>query len=159
MSLSAKKFDALARSAFGSVLEAEGFSCTDSMRCTFYRQASDDLFHFVMPDPLRNLPKYDVKVFFSSPLLEQGAWESNFPDNLGIPTDTWSFLHSVSGVGPDQQLFWCRTEDGFLKDFEDRVKPALTRHALPFLKGYASLAQAIPAIRSKHYRAVAESCR
>jgi hypothetical protein len=62
-------------------------------------------------------------------------------------------------VGPDQQLFWCRTEDGFLKDFEDRVKPALTRHALPFLKGYASLAQAIPAIRSKHYRAVAESCR
>jgi hypothetical protein len=159
VTLSAKKFDALAKKAFGSILEPEGFSCLESTRCTFYRQIADDLFHFVVPDQLRNLPKYDVKVFFNSPRLEPGAWEGKFPDDIGIPTDTWSSLHSTSGVGPDQQLFWCRTEEGFLKDFEGRVRPALIMHAIPYLRGYMSLTQAIPAIRSKHYRAIAATCR
>lgn len=159
MRLNQKQFDALAKKAFGSVLEPHGFSCASSKRCTFYRKASEDLYHFIVPDPLIRLPKYDIKVFFSSPILEQESWAEKFPDDLGIPTDSCSYLHAVSGVGPDQQLFWCRTEEGLLNDFDQRIRPALLSHAIPYLSRYQSLQSAVPAIRHKHYLGIAEKYR
>ncbi|TGN38672.1 hypothetical protein [Marinobacter confluentis] len=151
------QFDKVAREAFGTILEPLGFSCSESQACTFYKAVSADLYHFVMPDQLHNLPKYDVKIFFHSPLLEPASWDDKFPDALGIPTESWSYLSSRSGVGPRQELFWCRTEEGFLRGFEEKVKPALLGFAVPYFDSVQTLGQAVPLIKSKHYAAVASA--
>jgi hypothetical protein len=137
--LTQKQFDILARRAFEPVLRSHGFSCERSNHCTFYRRMPGDIYHFIVPDPLRRLPKYDVKVFAHSPRLE-AAWDAKFPDALGIPTGSLSALHSRTGVGPNQELFFCRTEEGFIRDFEVRVRPALGIFALPYLDRLKSLA-------------------
>lgn len=151
------QFDKVAREAFGSFLEPLGFSSTESKACTFYREVSAGFYHFVMPDQLRNQPKYDVKVFFHSPLLEPESWRDWFPDALGIPTESWCYLSSRSGVGPRQELFWCRTEDGFMRGFEEKVKPALLGFAVPYFDSIQTLEQAVPLIKSKQYAAVASA--
>ena len=137
--LSQKQFDLVARRAFGSVLEPHGFSCADSKWCTFYRPLGNDLYHFIVPDRLRRLPKFDIHVFAHSPVLDPENWETRFPDTVGFPTGSLSYLHSRTGVGPDQELYFCRTEEGLMRDFEGRVKPALITFALPFLDRIKSL--------------------
>ncbi|WP_156480531.1 hypothetical protein [Aquipseudomonas alcaligenes] len=151
------KFDRIAREAFGSVLGPLGFSCSESKACTFYKKVGTELYHFVMPDQLSGQEKYDIKVFFHSPLLEPTAWNDKFPDTLGIPTDSWSYLSSRTGVGPRQELFWCRTEEGFMRNFESKVKPALLQFVAPYFDSIQTLEEAIPLIKSRHYVAVAST--
>lgn len=143
------QFDALARKSLGEVLGAHGFQCTLSKRSTFYREVTQGLFHVVLLDPLVRLPKYDVKIFPQSPLLEGEEWSRKFPDDLGIPTGSLSYLSSRTGVGPDQELYFCGSADIFEIDFNARVKPALVRFALPYLDKIGSCS-AIASLKGLH---------
>ena len=147
--LSRKQFDAEARRALSEVLGSHGFDCAASEGSTFYREASAGLFHIVLLDPLARLPKFDVRVFPHSPLLEGDGWAEKFPDSLGIPTGSLSYLHSRNGVGPDQELFFCKSTEVFLQDFGARVKPALLRFALPYLDRIRSVS-AIGELKGLH---------
>src|SRR5262249_20383236 len=144
--LSSKQFLRLARRAFGDVLEPAGFSCDASKFCTFYRRVAEDVYHFIRPVRSFRLPQYDLWVFPHSPKLERRFLEK-FPEELGPPTDVWCKLDPTEGVGLSQAWYWCRTEQGFLRDFRERVGPAMTKHALPFLDRIRCYEDMVPLIR------------
>lgn len=147
-------FDRVARDHFGAVLTNEGFSCAESRRSCFYREVSNDVFHFIMPDISVRGEWYDIRVFANSPRIEP-EFVARFPDDLGIPNGQLSYLDPRSGVGPDQKMYRCKTEDGFVRGFKSEVEPALVTKALPFLREINSLADFLPHIRSRFYRGAA----
>lgn len=149
--LSAKQFYRIARRAFGEVLEPSGFSFADSKTCTFYRQKGPDIWHIVRPVRSFRLPKYDLWVFPHSPRIEH-QFQQKFPDDLSPPTDVWCKLHPTEGVSLSQEWYSCRTEDGMLRDFAERVAPALMNYALPYLDRICSYDDLLPLIRSRYYR-------
>ena len=149
--MAAKQFYQLARQAFGEALEPLGFSAADSTACTFYRQVAGDIWHIIRPVRSFRLPQYDVWVFPHSPRLDP-AFQEAYPDELSPPTDAWCKLHPTEGVGLSQEWYWCRSEDGMLRDFAERVKPALLAHAIPFLDRVSSYDDLLPLIRSRYYR-------
>lgn len=59
---------------------------------------------------------------------------------------------TAEGVGLSQEWFWCRTEEGLLRDFAERVKPALLGHAVPYLDRVRRYQDLLPLIRSRYYR-------
>jgi hypothetical protein len=148
--LSAKQFYKVACRAFGEVLEPAGFTSEDSKICTFYRQSGPDIWHLIRPVRSFRFPQYDIWVFPHSPRIEP-QFQEKFPDDLSPPTDAWCKLHPTKGVGP-QEWYWCRTEDGMLRDFAERVKPAMLRHALSYLDQIGAYEDLLPLIRSRHYR-------
>lgn len=147
--LSTKEFETLAREAFGAVLAPHGFSANDSRHCTFWRKASAEIYHFVVPDKSRRNPQYTVNVFPHSPRLD-ADFSTKFPDDLGFATDVESYLSSKA-VGMYQEWFWCRTVDGFRRDFEARVRPALLSHAIPLLDQIESLEAMARVVRRGPY--------
>lgn len=149
--LSAKQFYRVACQAFGEVLEPAGFTSAASKVCTFYRQHGAEIWHFVRPVRSFRLPQYDLWVFPHSPRIET-QFQEQFPDELSPPTDVWCNLHSTQGVGLSQEWYWCRTAEGMLRDFAERVKPALLNHALPYLDRICTCDDLLPLIRSWYYR-------
>jgi hypothetical protein len=141
-----KQFDKIAGDLFGEVLATAGFSNERSQCCTFYRQASDVVFHIILPDLGTRGAWYDVKVFPVSPVVDP-IFSTRFPDGLGIPTDSWSYL-GERGVGLDQQTFNCKSDENFRHRFEASVKPLLLRHALPYLDGIRTVEDMIPLIKN-----------
>jgi hypothetical protein len=140
-----KQFDRFAGQMFGSALVPAGFSTETSHRCTFYRKVSKEVYHVVMPDLGSRGAWYDVKVFPASPLIDP-LFDSRFPDDLGIPTDRWSYL-GEHGVGLDQQKFNCKSEDNCRHRFEASVRPLLVEKAIPYLDGIRTVDDMIPLIR------------
>ena len=145
----------MVRETFAPVLKEHGFECEASSRCTFYRKDQSGIYHIIMPDPMRRSAKYDIKVFPHHPLLDED-FESKFPDNLGISTGLFGYL-AKSGVGPDQEQYWCRTEEGFKRDFEKRVKDYLLESAVPFLNTINSWESMRKVIRVKSYLEIMEN--
>jgi len=145
--LSAKQFYRIACRAFGEVLEPAGFTSADSKVCTFYRQKGREI------RPVRSfrLPQYELWLFPHSPRIEP-QFQEKFPDGLSPPTDVWCKLHPTEGVGLSQEWYWCRTEEGMLRDFAERVAPALVNYALPYLDRICSCEDLLPLIRSRYYR-------
>ena len=141
-----KQFDKLASEAFGNVLGEAGFENSKSRHCTFYREASENFYHIVLPDLGTRGAWYDVKVFAYSSLLDP-RFSDRFPDDLGIPTGMFCYL-APSGVGPDQTPFNCQSEENFTRRFESTVAPLLTSMALPYLDRFQSLNDLLPEIRS-----------
>ena len=138
--LTARQFSKLARQNFSKVLGPRGFSCEASKHCTFYRQVSDDVWHFVFPDRSRRLPQYDVRVFPLSPRLISD-FDERFPDGVDVPPALNAYLHSKTGIKPfDQEWFWCRTENGFLRDFNSKVRPTIEKHLDAYLDRFQTLA-------------------
>jgi hypothetical protein len=148
--MNGNSFDRVAREYFGEVLLPMGFSCAGSKFSNFHRQISDDIIHVVVPDLMRGGTRYDVKVFATSPKIEPDFGE-RFPDDIGIPSGALSFLHPVTGVGPHQKIFHCKTEDGFIRGFLSEVAPALSSKALPYLENISTLESLIPTIRHDFY--------
>lgn len=148
------QFDSLARESFGAALDAAGFSCEKSRHCCFYREAAGGVFHFILPDLGSGGTWYDVRVFASSQEIEPDFLK-NFPDDLGIPNGTFSYLNPRSGVGPDQKRFHCKTQEGFLRGFKEDVEDALSGKALPYLDRIQSLSDFIPYIRQDLYKGIA----
>lgn len=136
------QFFAIARTLFGGVLSPAGFTMNRSHKSTFYRRVSNDVYHFVLPDPLSRVAWYDVKVFPSSPVIDP-LFDTRFPDALGIPTDHWSYLGS-RGVGADQELFNCKYEDNMRRRFEKTVGPLLIDRAIPYLNQFQTIEEMIP---------------
>jgi len=143
-----KEFDMLARKLFGEVLASHGFSQERSMHCTFYRQVSDDIYHFVMPDLGTRGMWFDVKIFPSSPRIDPG-FVARFPDALGLPTDIYSYLNKWTGIGSEQQSFNCESAQQLREVFEAEVKPLLVSKGLPYLDRIKSVADMLPLIRHK----------
>jgi hypothetical protein len=140
-----KQFYNIAAGLFGDVLGPTGFSKDRSRYCTFYRQASAEVYHFIAPAPWTGVPWYDVKVFPSSPVIDP-LFDTRFPDALGIPTDTWCYLSS-RGVGPDQETFNCKYEENLRRRFVKTVRPLLIDVAVPYLDRIRSVEEMIPWIR------------
>lgn len=151
-----EQFDLTAKELFGHVLGPFGFVSNRSKYCTFYRKASEDIYHVVLPDLGTHGEWFDVKVYPASPLLEV-LFDERFPDELGIPTDRFSYLHPVSGVGPDQEMYQCKTEAVFRQVFDEKIKPALVNKAIPYLEKVMSIDAMVPLIRNKTYLALALS--
>jgi len=153
--LSDSEFFRLARRAFDDVLKPHGFSCAESRRATFYRKASDFVWHLVTPVRSVRLPKYDVWVFPHSPAIEP-SFVLKFPDHLSPATDVWCHLHPTEGIGLSQEWYSGRTEEGFVRNFDRFVAPALIEHAIPYLENIRELDQLLPLIRSRYYREQAD---
>jgi len=110
------------------------------------------IYHFVLPDCGGRGHWYDVKVFASTPDLDP-LFHQQFPDHLGIPSDSYSYL-SKYGVGLDQQKFPCRTEKDFVTEYEV-LDSLLTSVAVPYLDGLQSLEDVLPTIKHPLYFATA----
>ena len=125
-----KKFDKIANELFGAVLEPHGFTNKESRHCTFYRKASEEIYHIIVPEQKRGGAWYDVKVFPSSDILEP-LFKERFPDGLAIHTP--AYLNKYSGVGLDPQEFNCKYEENFRRIFKKEVEPLLINNAILFL--------------------------
>jgi hypothetical protein len=151
--MNTKQFDKLANEAFGSVLLSQGFSNDRSKHCTFYREISTGFYHIVLPDLGTRGVWYDVKVFAYSEFFD-ATFSDRFPDELGIPTETFCYL-APTGIGPDQTQFNCKNEESFKHRFDLTVAPLIASIALPYLDKFVSLSDLLPKIRSPLYRAIA----
>lgn len=148
-----KQFDKAALKLFGSVLQEHGFSSEGSRYCTFHRKASDEVYHFIIPDPGSRGAWYDIKVFPASPALDP-LFTEHFPDDLGIPSDSWSRL-SERGVGLDQGRFNCKSEENFENRFEKTVRDLLVSTAIPFLDQFRQVADMLPVIKNAGFMGLA----
>ncbi len=151
--MNANEFDNLARELFGLQLQPHGFKCERSRTSVFYREVRNGFFHVVIPDIALNGAWYDVKVFPFSVLFEP-LFEQKFPDDLGIPTDSYCYL-SEGGIGPDKIQFNCKSEENFRRRFEATVGPLLSSIAIPYLNQFSSIRDLLPHIRSPLYKAIA----
>ena len=145
-----KDFDQLAIQYFGEVLIPQGFEFEESRYSRFYRKYSDDVYHLIVPSQRTRRTQYEVRVFATSPRIE-ADFDSIFPDDLGIPSENYSFLNPYDGVGPSQELYWCRTEEGFVRNFRQKVEPLLIAKAIPFLDNFKSLRDLIPFLNGPFY--------
>ena len=145
------KFDELVREQFGPLLLPKGFEVDRSEYCTFYRSRPNDIWHIILPDIGSSGAWYDVRVFATSPLIE-ADFDRLFPDSLGIPSGSFSLLHSTLGVGARQEMFKCRTESIFASNFRDKVGPAITQFALPYLDSIVDVKSLLPLINHEFYR-------
>ena len=143
-------FDNLAIECFGTILIPHGFSSSQSKRSTFYRRASAEVWHFIMPDMRFKQAKYDIRVFFSSPIIDP-EFEARFPDNLGIPQDDWSYLSIGKRVTHTPSTFPCSTKAIFRIAFEKAVGPALQIDALGYLNRFQTIADILPQIKYEPY--------
>ena len=148
-----KAFDKLARDHFSETLVPLGFSCEKSSTCTFYRASGNGIWHIVMPDLGTRGAWYDVKVFPCCESLEP-LFTKDFPDELGVPTDSFCYLSS-KGVGHSQEQFNCKSEENFRNRYQRTVGPLLVQFAVPYLDQIRSLEEMVPVIRSPLYRATA----
>lgn len=110
-----------------------------------------------MPDKSQRHPRYDIKVFPHSPELDPD-FDKKFPDLLGVTTDILGYLHSKTGVGADQEWYWCRTDEGFVRNFEEKVKPALVNYAIPFREKISSIQDMQGAIKCGPFVARIQAC-
>lgn len=145
-----RQFTQLSSEHFGRVLGSHGFSDDHSRHSTFHKQVSADIYHFITPCLSRDGTWYDILVFANSPLIEP-QFSEQFPDRLSIPSDSFSSLHPKFGVGARMHEYWCRTEEGFIRNFNKHAIPALTDKALDYLSGINSLDDMIPYIKRDFY--------
>ena len=133
----------LIKQCFGSVLEPKGFSTQDSKQSVFWRKTEGGIYHYITAWKSMRSPKYDIMVFAHSPLLDED-FDSKHPDNIGCPSN--GHLHSKSGVGMRGEQLFCRSEEGFIRDFEKRGVQMLVEHAVPFLDKIQTIDDLAPLI-------------
>lgn len=137
----------------GAVLRPHGFSSTGSSGATFHRVSPAGVYHLIAPDRGTGGDWFDVKVFATLPALDP-LFKQQFPDNLGIPSDSFSYL-SRYGIGVDQMRFSCRTVRDLREEFDGRVRQLLETVALPYLDRLQTLQDALPTIRHPLFLAIA----
>jgi hypothetical protein len=135
----------LIKQCFGAVLEPHGFTTEGSKTSVFWRKTESDIFHYVVAWKALRKPKYDIVVFAHSPLLDDAFLEKH-PDRIGCPIN--GYLHSKFGVGIRSEQLFCRTEEGFLRDFEQRGKSMLIEYAVSFLNNIQTLQDLAPFINA-----------
>ncbi|UTW45426.1 hypothetical protein KFE80_00375 [bacterium SCSIO 12696] len=140
----AKRYS-LIKQCFGGVLELHGFTTDGSKTSVFWRKTESDIFHYVVAWKALRKPKYDILAFAHSPLLAEDFLEKH-PDNIGCPIN--GYLHSKFGVGIRSEQLFCRTEEGFVRNFEKKGKSMLIEHAVPFLNSIQTLQDLAPFINA-----------
>ena len=135
----------LIKQCFGSVLESEGFTTVGSKHSVFWRRTDGNVYHYVTAWKAMRSPKYDIMVFAYSPLLDD-EFESKHPDNIGCAIN--GYLHSKFGVGMRNAQLFCRSEEGFTRDFEKRGRQKLTQYAVPFLDKIQTIEDLAPLVTS-----------
>jgi len=135
--MSKKEYINTIEETFGELLRPEGFTTEDSKHGVFYKKISDEVFHFIMPDRSLRMPKYDIKVFPHSPLLDDEFYQK-LPDEVGVITNEASYLSS-NGFTMHQEWYWCKTKEGLVRNFNKKVKPSLIKYALPYLTKFKSI--------------------
>lgn len=133
----------LIKQCFGSALELEGFSTEDSKQSVFWRKTDGNIYHYITAWKSLRSPKYDIMVFAYSPLLDED-FESKHPDNIGCPIN--GHLHSKFGVGMQSEQLFCRSEEGFIRDFDKRGAQMLVEYAVPFLDKIQTIDDLAPLI-------------
>lgn len=151
--MKSKQFDVIAKELFSSALEAYGFSCDKSRSSVFYREVSPDCFHAILPDLGTRGAWYDVKAFPFATVLDP-LFEKHLPDSVGAPTDTYCYL-SKYGVGRNQVLFSCETEEEFRRQFASEVGTLLAVISIPYLEQFSSLKDMLPFIHRPLHKAIA----
>lgn len=149
--MSPKKFDALVIKHFGGLLAEYGFSAAGSKLSTFWRQIENDVYHFILADPMRYSDTYSVKVFYSSPKIDP-EFTARFPDSLGIPTDVYCELRPKVGIAQGGAKFPCKDESTFVRGFECAVRPALIELAIPYLDQIRTVEQMLNLARHPYFR-------
>ena len=127
-----KKFTHMSRKHFGNFLKLHSFSTIRDSSPLYYRINDNDIYHIISPRLGSRGVWFDIMVYSHSPLLED-TFLQDFPESLGVPSDSFSYLHPETGVGPDQKCYRCRTEEGFVRNFNQEAKPALQEFGLPYL--------------------------
>ena len=143
--LTSQQFGGIAKRLFGELLAPYGFTCDGTKWCTFYRKINEDVYHFVVPDKARSTPKYEVHVFPHSPLLRDD-FHKLFPDEVGFITGASRLSKNGIGIRPEQ--YFCRTPEGFERDFNQKVKPYILEFALPYLEGITTIHDVAAAIKA-----------
>ncbi|MFY0676058.1 MAG: hypothetical protein JXR18_02120 [Neptuniibacter sp.] len=141
--ISTSKRYQLIKQCFESVLKSEGFSTDGSKKSVFWRKTDDNIYHYITAWKSMRSPKYDIMVFAHSPLLDED-FESKHPDNMGCPIN--GHLHSKFGVGMRNEQLFCRSEEGFIRDFNKRGAQMLVEHAVPFLDKIQTMNDLAPLI-------------
>lgn len=148
-----KEFIEIAKKYFGDILEEFGFSCEQSEGCTFYKTI-ENVCLVIKPVLNRDGTFFRIYIYATSPLIDP-RFEENFPDFLGIPMDVCSYLHPRRGVSFREHRYRCRTEEGFVKNFNKDAKLALIEKAIPYLRQINAIQDMIPLIKNMFYLSVA----
>ena len=133
-----KQFDKAALKLFEPVLREHGFTTERSGLCTFHRKVNNEIYHLIMPSLGSRGAWYRVLVFPASPAIDPTFFE-HFPDNLGAPSDSWSYL-SEQGIGLGTEQFNCNSEENLVRRFENTVRDLLTDIAIPYLNQFKQVA-------------------
>jgi hypothetical protein len=146
---------------FGSVLSEHGFTCSGSKKGVYWRKTEDGIYHYISAWRALRKPKYDIMVYAFHPSFDED-FEAKHPDDIGCPIN--GYLHSKFGVGVRTDQLFCKTREGFERDFNNKGKSMLLDHAVPFLSGIQNLSDLEPLItapglkkklnKSKHSDAV-----
>jgi len=128
---------------FGSVLLEHGFTCSDSKKGVFWRKTEDGIFHYISAWRALRKPKFDIMVYAYHPSFDEN-FGAKHPDDIGCPIN--GYLHSRFGVGARADQLFCKTREGFERDFNKKGKSMLLDHAVPFLNDLQTLDDLEPLI-------------
>ena len=140
-----EKFSRISRKYFGELLHDYGFDTERDKSPIFYRKNAEDIYHIVSPKLGSRGVWYDINVFAHSPRISSDFYEL-FPKCVDIPSDLFSFLNPTTGVGFDQYMYRCRTEEGFIRNFEQLAKPAMIDFAIPYLDSIKTIESLVATI-------------
>jgi len=131
--MKSREFYKLLNQLLTPLLTPYGFTKGDSKKAIFHRNVGDEVYHIICPWLVgRGGQWFDIKVLATSPLIDIHFFD-NFPDNLGMPTDRPTGLkpngmtHLASGV------FRGNKSEGLVRNFNTQAKPAIVKHAIPYL--------------------------
>jgi len=148
------EFNVVTAAVLSQTLGPLGFSNQGSRHCTFFRKASEEVYHFISPVLLTDGARYYLQVFPHSPHLEP-LFQEWFPDELGIPTDSWSCLSEHDGVGLTQEQFTCKNEAVLRSSLMGRVGGLLLNLAVPYLDRFQTVADLVHVIRHPSFLGLA----
>jgi len=143
------EFDSSIQRLVGPIVEPWGFTSTGGKGCSFRRQVSDDLFHFIVFDIKKNRQEFEVQVFPATPKLGKDQW-AGFPNFVGIPTGTEAGLNAKSGVGGGASRFSCRDAASLQTVVSRVVIPALETHVRSYFSSIQTIADIIPVLEHAH---------
>jgi hypothetical protein len=149
--MKAREFKTLMRELLGPVLEPAGFTAQGSKHSVFWRKASQDVYHLVIPAQSRWNAVYYLHICATSPEVEPN-FAADFPDRGAIITSRayrlgrpvyWigGWQSAMAGTGG---LFRCDDEATLRADFEKRAKPLLVRYGLAYLNHLKTISDFIP---------------
>jgi len=128
-----KEFGDLSQKYFGSWLTTKGFEIDAiGQRPVYYRYSESEICQLIIPQLGGRGVWFDVLMFVGHKKLLPDFF-LDFPNKVYDVTGGRCYLHPETGVGFDQYQYRCRTEEGFVRNFDQHAKPALEKFGIPYL--------------------------